>query len=325
MDDEVKGKGNSVNYKYRMHDPRIGRFFAVDPLAAKYPHNSSYAFSENMVIHMVELEGLEATETSDKKWVSKVNASFFTVPAFQSSFKYTLKNQTNGEKLKLDSQFRFYSSFEAIYTPTNTGKLLFMDQANFYMGESVHSATGWTVLYGLNHDKGDERLSKRQEDAMEVNPGLDFPDNGSFHFYKGGKELFVAFGKTMRFENGEDQVRGIFQFGVGPFISMNSLRVDLNYNNGGNSLGIESENNKHRLGSGFGVIGVVSATASFGAYERFAIGLHGLLSAGKWNDKVTLNGESGYKINGGGAMAGFGLSLGFNFISKEHSSKKKNK
>lgn len=42
-----------------MHDPRIGRFFAVDPLAPKYPHNSPYAFSENRVIDGIELEGLE--------------------------------------------------------------------------------------------------------------------------------------------------------------------------------------------------------------------------------------------------------------------------
>lgn len=42
-----------------MHDPRLGRFFAVDPLASKYPHNSPYAFSENRVIDGVELEGLE--------------------------------------------------------------------------------------------------------------------------------------------------------------------------------------------------------------------------------------------------------------------------
>jgi RHS repeat-associated protein len=62
LDDEIKGqRGTSVNYEYRMHDPRIGRFFAVDPLASKYPWNSPYAFSENQVIHMVELEGLEAT------------------------------------------------------------------------------------------------------------------------------------------------------------------------------------------------------------------------------------------------------------------------
>jgi RHS repeat-associated protein len=58
-DDEIKGKGNSLNYKFRMYDPRLGRFFAVDPLFAKYPWNSTYAFSENRVIDGIELEGLE--------------------------------------------------------------------------------------------------------------------------------------------------------------------------------------------------------------------------------------------------------------------------
>jgi RHS repeat-associated protein len=51
----------AVSYKYRVEDPRLGRFFSVDPLAAKYPHNSVYAFSENRVVDAVELEGLEAT------------------------------------------------------------------------------------------------------------------------------------------------------------------------------------------------------------------------------------------------------------------------
>ena len=59
MDDELKGEGNSANYKYRMHDPRIGRFFAMDPLRAKYPFYSPYAFSGNRVIDANELEGLE--------------------------------------------------------------------------------------------------------------------------------------------------------------------------------------------------------------------------------------------------------------------------
>ncbi len=58
-DDEIKGEGNSLNYTFRMHDPRIGRFFATDPLKAKYPWNSTYAFSENRVIDGIELEGLE--------------------------------------------------------------------------------------------------------------------------------------------------------------------------------------------------------------------------------------------------------------------------
>jgi RHS repeat-associated protein len=50
-DDEVKGEGNSVNFKYRMHDPRVGRFFAVDPLARKQPSQSLYkALYNNPII-----------------------------------------------------------------------------------------------------------------------------------------------------------------------------------------------------------------------------------------------------------------------------------
>ena len=59
VDNEVKGNGNSVNYKYRMHDPRVGRFFAIDPLTPQYPHYTPYSFSGNKVIAWKELEGLE--------------------------------------------------------------------------------------------------------------------------------------------------------------------------------------------------------------------------------------------------------------------------
>lgn len=59
MDDEIKGVGNSINYKYRMHDPRLGRFFAIDPIASKFPYWSPYAFSGNRVIDAVEMEGLQ--------------------------------------------------------------------------------------------------------------------------------------------------------------------------------------------------------------------------------------------------------------------------
>ncbi|QYS87103.1 thrombospondin type 3 repeat-containing protein [Flavobacterium oreochromis] len=68
-DDELKGEGNSLNYTFRMHDPRVGRFFAVDPLESRYPWNSPYAFSENDVISSVELEGLEKWKIVDNKVV----------------------------------------------------------------------------------------------------------------------------------------------------------------------------------------------------------------------------------------------------------------
>ena len=63
-DDDFKGKGNSLNFEYRMYDSRIGRFFAIDPLSGKYPWNSVYAFSENRLIDGIELEGLEVKSVS---------------------------------------------------------------------------------------------------------------------------------------------------------------------------------------------------------------------------------------------------------------------
>ncbi|MBL6448968.1 hypothetical protein JMN32_21840 [Fulvivirga sp. 29W222] len=51
---------NWDSFKWRNHQPDIGRFFNVDPLAEKYVYNSPYAFSENKVTSHIELEGLEA-------------------------------------------------------------------------------------------------------------------------------------------------------------------------------------------------------------------------------------------------------------------------
>lgn len=52
-------------FKWRNYMPDIGRFFNIDPLAEKFPYNSTYAFAENRVVDGRELEGLE--------WVSSRN------------------------------------------------------------------------------------------------------------------------------------------------------------------------------------------------------------------------------------------------------------
>lgn len=68
-DNEVKGRGNSINYTYRMNDPRIGRFFAVDLLYRVYPDLTPYQTASNNPIGMSELEGLEGVPVArDPKW-----------------------------------------------------------------------------------------------------------------------------------------------------------------------------------------------------------------------------------------------------------------
>ncbi|WP_243765890.1 RHS repeat domain-containing protein [Polaribacter cellanae] len=50
---------NTHEWKYRVSDPAIGRFWQIDPLAEDYNYQSPYNFSENRVIDAFELEGLE--------------------------------------------------------------------------------------------------------------------------------------------------------------------------------------------------------------------------------------------------------------------------
>jgi RHS repeat-associated protein len=75
-DDEIKGEGNSYSYEYRFHDPRIGRFFAIDPLTAKYPWYSPYQFAGNKVIQFVELEGCE--EGISGSYSEKINGKIIS-------------------------------------------------------------------------------------------------------------------------------------------------------------------------------------------------------------------------------------------------------
>jgi len=59
-----------VHRKTSFEQNNVQRFLSVDPLAAKYPHNSTYAFSENRVISAIELEGLEAVDLNNGETVN---------------------------------------------------------------------------------------------------------------------------------------------------------------------------------------------------------------------------------------------------------------
>jgi len=86
-DDEIKGEGNSLNYTFRMHYPRAGRFLSLDPLAPKYPHNSPYVFSENRVIDGIELEGLEYLSKEKSMMEMRFGRVFLKLENFSTPFR----------------------------------------------------------------------------------------------------------------------------------------------------------------------------------------------------------------------------------------------
>jgi len=57
LDDELGL--NWYQFRYRNHDPQIGRFIQIDPLASEYVYNSPYAYAENKLGLGFDLEGLE--------------------------------------------------------------------------------------------------------------------------------------------------------------------------------------------------------------------------------------------------------------------------
>ena len=77
-DNEIFGEVALHAFEFRMHDARLGRFWSVDPLAAKYPWNSTYAFCENTPIWARELEGLEALLFVENEGTGHVFVGVFT-------------------------------------------------------------------------------------------------------------------------------------------------------------------------------------------------------------------------------------------------------
>jgi len=102
LDNEIKGEGNSLNYKYRMHDSRVGRFFAVDPLSNMFPWNSPYQFSSNIPIWAVDLDGLERLIYTEKTLYHEDANGKITWSMVANSGRLEWMNDPNSQDIKFD-------------------------------------------------------------------------------------------------------------------------------------------------------------------------------------------------------------------------------
>ena len=58
-DDDVRGSYQTLEFGGRgIYNPRISRFFSIDPIFEKYPWQSSYIFANNRPIQFIDYEGL---------------------------------------------------------------------------------------------------------------------------------------------------------------------------------------------------------------------------------------------------------------------------
>jgi RHS repeat-associated protein len=86
-DDEVKGNNNSYDFGARMYDNRVGRWFAIDPLASKYPSLSPYVFAGNTPILAIDPNGKEIVIVGSPEFIRRVKTHLAKIQATEVGAK----------------------------------------------------------------------------------------------------------------------------------------------------------------------------------------------------------------------------------------------
>ena len=119
-DDELKGIGNSYDFGARMLDPRIGRWFAPDPMENKYPNLTTYHFTANNPIIYIDFNGEDivyfnregkevhriVSDKVNETWVIHKNADNTVVD------KVHMRNKAGWVKAEMPNMIKNVSSYE---------------------------------------------------------------------------------------------------------------------------------------------------------------------------------------------------------------------
>ena len=150
-DDEVKGGGNSINYKHRMHDPRLGRFFCVDPVHMKFPFISPYNFAENRVIEGVDLHGLQLfVKMNDEGEVT-------TLLHMENSLVVERMLVVNMDKWNQYAETNGIASFDEVFTQFHDGNRAAYD-----------ALVKYSETYESTIQRQRERLQEKRRKVLEA-------------------------------------------------------------------------------------------------------------------------------------------------------------
>ncbi|MBK8969190.1 MAG: RHS repeat-associated core domain-containing protein [Lewinellaceae bacterium] len=105
-DDEIKGDDNQQDYGMRIYDPRVGRFLSVDPLMRRLSSVSSYNYTLNNPIVLIDpdgmypippgaIVGIEKLSNGNFSHISVKATVYIYGPASSDDIASLLEQQTN--------------------------------------------------------------------------------------------------------------------------------------------------------------------------------------------------------------------------------------
>jgi RHS repeat-associated protein len=165
---------NWYGFKWRNHDPQIGRFVQIDPLSEKYVYNSTYAFSENRVIDGRELEGLEWVSIKDDKGVTTSRQLTVSIT----------NNSTLNEKQFSKLKESFKSAFSKTYGSDGAkAELIIADKSTFNVSVVDQKSTPTIDADGNEAIKFQggvtAKLGETQENSFSVTASVDGEKRGN--------------------------------------------------------------------------------------------------------------------------------------------------
>jgi uncharacterized protein RhaS with RHS repeats len=137
-------------FKYRIHDPEIGRWLSVDPLQKKYPYASPYSFALNTPIQAVDPDGREVIPAGKEEVVflkGLVNDLFGKKSGFKVKRSGIKVNKRRIDKAGYTGDMKILAD-RLVEVSTNT-----KHKAKFVLGSSasVSNTVGYNTMEVPNY------------------------------------------------------------------------------------------------------------------------------------------------------------------------------
>ncbi len=172
---------NWVQFKWRNHDPQIGRFIEIDPLSDKYVYNSTYAFSEDKVTSHVELEGLEAEPIINKAKTELAENFQALANWFDNAISYVTGNSTSTEVSSTPISTTSVGS-----TTTNTASTNFGGNMNYIIAHNSNDGNPEPITKTVTKTTADQ-TTEIKTPAGTITNKTSVDNNGVVTQTTGGK------------------------------------------------------------------------------------------------------------------------------------------
>ncbi len=168
-DDEIKGEGNSYDFRARIYDSRLGRWMSVDPLKEKYPFASPYNFALNTPIQAFDPDGRLVVFVNGfmlDQWATSNSGEYVTFDGAHVTVPHrpypTFEMSSGNRPTYLGQEFNYWAGVDDAFMDR------FEDHNSAYVSGSHNRTSSAMDRYRAGQQSGYELLEKIQKGDVSL-------------------------------------------------------------------------------------------------------------------------------------------------------------